>query len=150
MFSCKEAPGDLRHQGRASDLPGTLYPMQDEAPDNPARPHSLAKERIPCSFSDCSWDFLHDAKRRIQGRAKCLFSCTGHSFMDKSGSGCGRHIAGRGHFSYFFLQTGPQAVLQGTTPVPATACSPHGELERDQQHARRRQREHKSPCPFVR
>ena len=42
--------------------------------------------------------------------------------MDKSCSGCGRHIAGQGISAALFLQTGPQAVLQGPTLAPATAC----------------------------
>lgn len=115
-------------EGQPSNSPGPgKHPMQGEAPDNPARPHSLAQERIPCSFSDCSWDFSHDAKRRMQGRAM--------SFPEQgipSWTKVARDVAGilrdRGISATFFLQTGPQAVLQGTTPVPATACSPHGEL----------------------
>lgn len=147
MFSCKDRARGMRYQGRASESPGTRYPMQDEDPDNPARPHFLAQGSIPCSFSSCSGAFSHDTAPGMQGRAMPFPVQSTLSWTKVA-----RDVAGIS--ATFFLQTGPQAVLprmgakhqRPLLRLPGLGSS----HERQQQPARRRQREQQPPCSFAR
>lgn len=135
-------------EGQPSNSPGPgKHPMQGEAPDNPTRPHFLAQGSIPCSFSSCSGAFSHDTAPGMQGRAMPFPVQSTLSWTKVA-----RDVAGIS--ATFFLQTGPQAVLprmgakhqRPLLRLPGLGSS----HERQQQPARRRQREQQPPCSFAR